>query len=309
MSGENEQGQEKRSWLKIGAITIGGLVAIAGLGVAGAFGVTSSRMNKTYDIDPVPLKVKPSPDLVERGKELATFRGCRDCHGKDLAGRLVGDNMPVMRLAGPNITPGGAVEDYTDEDWARAIRHGIGADGKPLRFMPSYEWTELSHRDLAAIISYARSVEAKPDAVEKGFAVGPVGRLLYLAGELPLLPVEMIDHDAKPASPERGPTAAYGQYLSSACTGCHGMGLSGGKIPGVPPDWPAASNLTAHESGLKDWSFEDFETALRTGKRPDGSTINEQYMPWKLIRESSDEDIRALWKYTRKVDPKPTGNR
>jgi hypothetical protein len=60
---------------------------------------------------------------------------------------------------------------------------------------------------------------------------------------------------------------------------------------------------------LKAWSFEDFKTALRTGKRPDGTEINGTVMPWKLIAKSSDDDIRALWEYTREVEPKAAGNR
>lgn len=309
MSDEKTKKGSGRNWLKIGAISIGALAVLLGVGVGAVFAVSSSRMNKTYDIDPVPLEVKPSPDMIERGRKVATFRGCRDCHGPDLAGRLVADAMPVMRLAGPNITPAGVTKDYTNEDWARTIRHGVKPSGKPILFMPSFEWTELSHQDMAALIAFLTSVEPKPDAVEEGMAIGPMGRILYLAGEFPMLPVELVDHDARPAQPTPGPTAEYGRYLAAACTGCHGKGLSGGTIPGVPPDWPPAPNLTAHETGLKSWTFEDFKTTLRTGKTPEGRELNEMYMPWKLIKESSDEDLRALWEFTRKVEPQPHGNR
>lgn len=30
------------------------------------------------------------------------------------------------------------------------------------------------------------------------------------------------------------------------CTGCHGAHFGGGAIPGAPPDWPAARNITPH---------------------------------------------------------------
>lgn len=281
------------------------VVAIIGL-VGTGFAVSDSAMNKVYSVKAIALEVEPSPELVERGRELATYRGCRDCHGENLAGRIVADDMPVMRLAGPNITPASRVKDYSDHELATLIRHGVRPDGTPVRFMPSYEYVNLSHGDLAAIISYVRSVAP----IEGGptFDVGPVGRALHLAGELPLLPAEFIDHDTKPANPTRGPTVEYGKYLSTACTGCHGSRLSGGPIPGVPPDWPEAPNLTAHESGLESWAFEDFKTALRTGKRPDGSEIQEQYMPWKLAGQSPDDDLLALWKYLRSVQPKAKGS-
>lgn len=298
----------KRKWARIVAMVIGGVVLVVGGLVGVAFGVTSSKMSETYDVEPVALAVKPSPALIEKGKAVATFRGCRDCHGEDLSGRVVGDAMPVMVLAGSNITPGGVTRDYTDEDWARAIRHGLRKDKTPIPFMPSFEWTELSHEDLAAIISYARSVPTVEGSGPR-FEVGPLGRILYLAGQLPLIPAEIINHDAKPQAPTPGPTAEYGRYLITGCTGCHGEGLSGGPIPGVPPDWPVAANLTQHETGMKDWTFEDFKKTLRTGVTKDGRNIPPEYMPWKFIGQSSDDDLQALWEYTRTVEPKPIGNR
>jgi hypothetical protein len=39
-----------------------------------------------------------------------------------------------------------------------------------------------------------------------------------------------------------GATAEHGKYVAKMCIGCHGLGLAGGKIPGAPPQWPAASN-------------------------------------------------------------------
>ena len=304
----SQEEASKGKWGKRIGIALGAVVGLILVAAGTVFGLSSSKMNATFDVEPVPLAVKPTEDLVERGKKVATYRGCRDCHGEELSGRVVADAMPVMKLAGPNITPAGVVKDYTDEDWARAIRHGVKPNGKPLMFMPSYEYTELSHADLAAIIAYARSVEPVSEPAEP-FQVGPLGRVLYLAGELPLIPAEMVDHDAKPANPEPAATAEYGKYLSTGCIGCHGNGLSGGPIPGVPPDWPKAANLTPHESGLGDWTFEDFKTTLRTGKTPDGRELDPLYMPWQYVAQSPDRDLEALWKYLQTVEPKPMGNR
>ncbi len=301
--GEKSGGKGLKRWVFRGVIAVVALI----LGVVTLVFVTSEMaLSKVYAVEPVPLAVKPSASMVERGKELATYRGCRDCHGENLAGRVVADDLPVMRLAGPNITPSSRIKDYSDVDLARVIRHGLQPDGTPVRFMPSYEYTKLSHGDLAAMIAYVRSVPGV-DEVGPTFELGPVGRALYLAGELPLIPAETIDHKLKPVNPERAPTVEYGEYLATACSGCHGPEFVGGKIPGVPPDWPIAPNLTAHESGLKTWSFEDFKKALRKGKRPDGTDIQEQYMPWKLAGQSPDDDLLALWKYLRSVDPKPRG--
>ena len=67
--------------------------------------------------------------------------------------------------------------------------------------------------------------------------------------------------------------------------------------------------VEGHETGLRDWKFDDFRTALRTGKRPDGTKLRGQYMPWRLISQSSDEDLGALWAYIRSVEPRPSGGR
>jgi mono/diheme cytochrome c family protein len=280
------------------------LVVLVGM----VFAVSESRINRTYALEPAALIIAPDASMVARGMAIATYRGCRDCHGDNLAGRLVADAMPVMRLASPNITPGGVTRNYTDVDWARTIRHGVRPDGTPVRFMPSFEYTALSHADMAALLAYVKSVPAVAEAAVP-FAVGPLGRVLHLAGELPLLPVELIDHNAEPAEPTPGPTADYGSYLATACIGCHGPGLSGGPIPGVPPDWPPSANLTRHVTGLADWRFEDFRTALREGKRPDGSAIRGEYMPWRLIAQSSDDDIRALWEFIGTMPPRTAGLR
>lgn len=46
------------------------------------------------------------------------------------------------------------------------------------------------------------------------------------------------------------------------------------------------------------WTLADFTTALRTGKRPDGSELN-PVMPWKLTALMTDQEIEALWNYLR----------
>ena len=103
------------------------------------------------------------------------------------------------------------------------------------------------------------------------------------------------------------PSIEYGRYLAqvSGCHGCHGTGLSGGRVAG-PPDLPLASNLTP--AGLAAWTEADFVRALREGRRPDGSAINE-FMPWRGYGAMTDTELHALWLYLRSVPPRPTGTR
>src|SRR5690606_1051994 len=105
---------------------------------------------KRYQITPVPIGIPIAQGSAERGAHLYATRGCADCHGGDLGGAKVVDEPPVGRLYGPNLTKGqgGVVADYRDEDWVRAIRHGVNPQGRPLVLMPSMEYSEFSEQDL-----------------------------------------------------------------------------------------------------------------------------------------------------------------
>ena len=140
--------------------------------------------------------------------------------------------------------------------------------------MPSHEYTTMADEDLAAMIAYLKTVPAV-DKARGAVAPGPLIRALMLAGQVELAADE-IDHAApRMASITPAISVEYGAYLAAGCTGCHGANLSGGKIPGTPPDWPAAANLTPHETaGSSKWTKTQFVEVLRTGQRPDGSKIN-----------------------------------
>jgi mono/diheme cytochrome c family protein len=288
------------------------LVAIVGIGVGVIFAMTSQDFDKTYDVDVPEVSVPSDQAKVAWGKHVLETRGCQDCHGAKMQGNVIMDNPAMGTIAGSNLTSGegGVAQDYSDEDWVRAIRHSIGPDGKPLIFMPSHEYFGLGEKDLGSMVAYLKSlppVDNTPPAV----APGPVARMLYLKGDLPMLvSADMIDHE-KPLTtpPKPGPTKDYGKYMAQTCRGCHGDTFSGGKIPGMPPDFPAASNLTYHQSGLKSWSKQEFMTALRTGKTPDGKKLNPKHMPWKITQKMNDDEISAMYKYFKSLEPIAMGNR
>jgi mono/diheme cytochrome c family protein len=123
-----------------------------------------------------------------------------------------------------------------------------------------------------------------------------------------MLKAESLAGSTHPAAPPAGPTAAYGRYLANVggCTGCHGAGLSGGKIPGTPAEFKPPANITP--AGIGHWTEADFVRALRTGVRPGGTNIDPE-MPWRLTRLMTDEEIHALYEYLKTVPAKPYGNR
>jgi mono/diheme cytochrome c family protein len=273
--------------------------------------MSQRRIERTYDVPVVSVRTGTDPEVLERGKHVAEIRGCMDCHGPDLGGVTFADAMPVMRLTASNLTSGrnGVGELYSDEDWVRAIRSGVRPDGSPLLYMPSFEYRALGPDDLGALISWIRT-RPPVDSEPLRQAVGPLGRLLFLTGELPLISAELIDHeDLSFAQPPSGVTPEFGAYIASSCIGCHGAGMSGGPIPGGPPDWPQAANITTdRETGIGDWTAADFEAFANSGVRPDGSSVD-PLMPWPALRAMTDVERSALWSYLRTLPPRPEGGR
>lgn len=299
-----------RKVLQWSGIVLGSLVGLVALTVVGVYVITESRFNQTYDIQVETVAIPTDAASIQYGQHVATIRGCRECHAPNLAGQVLLQDPAVGRLVSSNLTSGkaGIGSTYTDTDFVRAIRHGVGPDGKPLLFMPSHEWYYLSDGDLGAVIAYVKRVPPV-DSDLPPIQVGLPLRVLYLLGQVPLVPAEVIDHDApRPVAPPAGVTPEYGKYLAVTCTGCHGEGLSGGPIPGVPPDWPPALNLTPG-SELIGWSEADFINTLRTGVTPSGSQLRNEYMPWKVLGQMTDDELKALWLYLQSVPPREQGNR
>lgn len=290
---------------KVGRV-VAGVVALLLLTVAGALGASEWRARKHYVVPEHLFTVPTDSAAASRGAHLAQIRFCADCHGADLAGRVMIDEPAVGRIASANLTngrPGGAL---TDADWERAVRHGVRRDGSPLVFMPSHEFAELADDDLGAIVAHARRLPASSSATPATTA-GPVLRALDLAGQVQLHAAALVDHDRPHrARFDAEPTVAYGRYLASTCRGCHGATLSGGPVPGAPPEWKPAANLTP--AGLGHYQEADFARVLRTGRRPDGSAVD-SIMPWRYTQALDDVEVRALWDFLRSVPPRAYGNR
>ncbi|MBL9099520.1 MAG: hypothetical protein JNL82_01115 [Myxococcales bacterium] len=289
---------------------VAGLVVLVLLGLAAVYAASERRMGRRWDVTPAAVLVPTDVAGRAEGLRLYFSRGCADCHGEDFGGKLVIDDLLTGKIFGANLTGGrGGLSGRSDLDLVRAIRHGVGPDGRALLFMPAHEYNPLADVEVGAIVAAVRAaapVEREPPAPR----VGPLMRALFLLGEVPtLVSAEAIDHEApRPAAPEVAPTAAYGAYLANLCVGCHGPGLSGGDIPGVPPDWPPATNLTRHASGLAAWDEEAFVRAMRSGTRADGTLID-PVMPWRNFSRMTDIELRALWRHLESLPPRPAGGR
>lgn len=291
-------------------ILVGLFVIIAGLGFL-ARTRSQAALGKTYAVKVRPVAIPADAATVARGRHIAETRGCNDCHGRDYAGAKVIEDGAMGRLYGSNLTPGkgSKVAGFTDEDWVRAIRHGVGKDGRGLFIMPSMEYSHFSDEDLAAVIAFLKTVPAV-DREPVAPAYGPISQILLTLSPEKMIAAAALDHAnlAPPVAIAKAPTAEYGRYVAASCMGCHGANFSGGKIEMGPPDWPLAANLTKHADGrLAKWTEQDFITVIRTAKRPDGTVLN-PVMP-AAFGGMDDVELRALWAFFQSLPPVAQGTR
>lgn len=285
----------------MGLLKLAAALMVLLVGIAGLLAWRGNAMlAKSWTIEPraghaVGLVV----DLSE-GERLAKIRGCIDCHGADLGGQLL-EQAPIATFVPPNLTSGegSATAGYSDADWQRAIRHGVGPGGRPLILMPSDDNTAMSDSDFASLLAYLKSVPPVDRQLEPT-ALTLLGKILLGAGQLPLLTVERIDHSLAPQAIEAATTVEYGGYVARICSGCHGTNFAGGPIPGHPPSMPPAANLTP-AGAIKDWTLTQFAAALRTGVRPDGRKMEAQSMPWTAFSAMTDTEVEALYRYLRSL--------
>jgi len=290
------------SWRRRALHSLLAFAALLALVVAFVAMSSQRRLQRDYA-----LKIEvgaPDPALAEQGRHLARSRGCMDCHGGDLAGKIVLDEMPFGRIVGDNLTrmPPGHENASVHERMFRALRHGVDLDSRPLLMMPSQEYAHFSAREIEAISAYVSTLKPIDHGLPQS-ALGPLGRALLAFGKLDdgFVSAEKIDHDAPTmAAPPPVGTIEYGHHLARLCTGCHRADYAGGPMPHAPAKKPAA-NLTPH--GLAGWSERDFIVAMRTGKRPDGTGIDGSVMPWRAVGTADDEELKSLWMFLRSLPP------
>jgi len=275
-------------WFGIVLGSLIGLVLIAG---AVLFLAGNARLNKTYDFPPSNITIPTDEASIAYGKHRAEtlLSGVNDWFS---AG-------PLGTIDSANLTSGdgGIGREFTsDEDFVKAIRHGIDPEGKPI-FMPAViSGARLSDEDLGAIIAYVKSVPPV-DHVTTGQHFTPLAKIMLAAGMLGKLPVESVSHDVHVTAPPRGVTVEYGGYLVSTndCLVCHGPQLNGGPFPD-PTIKIITPNITpGGEVGF--WSEDQFVNTIRFGVTPGGHELDPMLMPWKDYSKMSDDELKAIYAY------------
>jgi len=263
------------------------------------------------------VRFESTPARIERGRYLANAAiGCVLCHserdrarpgappvaGREYAGAVLAEE-PGYRNVAPNLTPdretgAGA---WSDDMLARAIREGVGHDGRGLGGeMWWWAFRSLSDEDLASIVVYLRSLPAVRNALPARLLSPELEReraegarpLLHPVAERPLDdPVER------------------GRYLIAVadCMGCHtawsapvnpGFGAGGNPVRRFG-DRVASANLTPDPTGLGGLSEELFVATVRTGR---GGLLHPA-MPWVAYGRMRDEDLGAIYRALLELPP------
>lgn len=118
------------------------------------------------------LTVVSTPAMIANGERFA--RSCAGCHSANGNLPLSGHNFfgsdgpPIGTLWAPNLTPA-HLADWSDGEIIRAIREGVGRDGRTLMVMPASSFRNLSDEDAPSLVAYLRS----QPAVEPGEPATP----------------------------------------------------------------------------------------------------------------------------------------
>jgi hypothetical protein len=265
-----------------------------------------------------------TPARLARGKYLVENEAvCVDCHsphdwskhdapitpGMEGAGQnlAIFGGLPGQVVA-PNLTPDSETGSgtWSDDALARAIREGIGHDGRALfPIMPYESYRNLPEEDVASIVVFLRSLPPVRNQLLKTEIIFPVKYLIRSTPEPITKPV---------AAPDLSDPVKRGSYLVTiaGCHDCHtpiddkgaplpGMDMAGGQIFAGPYGRVASANLTPDVSGIPYYDEVLFLQAIRTGyvkARP----LN-QIMPWEFYDGMTDDDLKAIFTYLKTLKP------
>jgi mono/diheme cytochrome c family protein len=265
--------------------------------------ITESDRQRLYPITTYNLTIPDDSTSIDHGKKIFTIRGCVDCHGTNLAGRIIQSGLLTGTITAPNLTPSPAspVYDYSPEDLVRAIREGVKPSGKSVIMMPSHKFQVIHKTDIESLIAYIRSVKPVDRRLPESSLNFPVRLFYFVNRNLVLFPASMIKRPIEFEDDEPMSRIERGEYIASSCVGCHGHHLEGGPIPGAPPTWPEAPDLSM--TGVAgNWTKDEFIRGLKEGITADGRHIDEKFMPWKAFGQLSDEEFDLLWEYIKSLD-------
>jgi mono/diheme cytochrome c family protein len=248
------------SWFRPGLLVTWVCAAVPFVALVAVYAVSERRLREFESPPPFEAEIPLDRAVRERGEHVARTRGCTDCHGPNLEGRDMSEEWTGLgRVIAVNLAA------YAQRNSVpvieRAVRHGIGSDGRALYSMPSYNFTTLADSDVVALIAYMRSVPILGDTLGRAHHSLEVRWDLAFAGGTHMA-------DWSKAVPAMLTTAAVdgegrvrGEYTAmTTCNECHGLDLRGITAFGTTPDLAIVGGYTRDQ----------FVTLMRRGVSRDG---------------------------------------
>lgn len=268
-------------------------------------------------------RIASTPERLARGTYLVKHvTPCMECHSPHrwtehdapIEPNMLGAGQEIQmkglpgRVVAPNLSsdPETGAGTWTDDQLVRAIREGIGHDGRALfPMMPYQRFRSLSDEDVASIVVYLRAlppVRRQQPATEIAFPAR------YLMRSVPE-PIAAV----VPA-PDLSTPVKRGAYLVTvgACADCHtpqddhgqpipGLEFAGGFVFDGPWGRVASANLTPAPSGIPYYDVALFTEVMRT-EYVKARPIN-PIMPWHAFGGMTDDDLAAIFAYLTTLKP------
>ncbi|MCU0074669.1 cytochrome c [Pseudomonas koreensis] len=256
------------------------------------------------------------------GKRLAVAADCVACHtapgGKAFAGGYP-LSSPMGEIFSTNITPSkrSGIGHYTAEQFARAVRDGVAADGIRLYpAMPYTSYSKMTDSDIAELYDYFMHEVPAIDTPNRKTALDfPFNIRASMIGWNALF------HSAARFTPDPARSAQVnrGDYLVNGlahCDTCHtprnvlmaadsSKPLAGGSLG----SWYAPNITSDKVSGIGAWSSDEIVAYLRTGhvsgKAQAAGPMAEAVE--NSLQHLDDADLEAIAAYLLQTTPIKTG--
>ncbi len=307
-----------KTFLKV----IGVLLIIAAVAGLSFFSYIEISGIPSYEAHDPGIKVHGDSIMVANGARIASLL-CVNCHLNKETNRLSGDAMPDAGAFGNihsyNITHDEryGIGSWTDGQVLYFLRTGVMPSGE---YAPPYmpKFVHMSDYDIQSIVAWLRSNDDRLQAVNEPSTPCEPN---FMAKFLCHVAFKPIAYPAQPINaPDSNNMVAYGKYIVTGkieCWACHsqsfktlneedpektpGFMAGGNPIPDREGNTIHSANLTPDiETGIGNWTEDQFVKAVKYGIRPDGTTNRYPMVPFTTM---TDYEAKCIFAYLKTLAP------
>ncbi len=307
-----------RKFFKVSLVIV--LILVVFVGIFAAY--ISMRSIPKYEVKKITVKFDHTKERVERGAKLASML-CRNCHynndTKKFSGKELTEAPQFGKIYTANITQdkNTGIGNWSDADIIYLLRTGVKPDGQ---YIPPYmpKLIHISDEDLYSIVSFLRSdnnwVQPEPNRM-------PPSKPSFLTKFLVTIgAMKAFDYPTGPIpEPDTTDMVKWGKYIACyqyECYACHSKDFAKNDYynPEKSPGYFAGGNGMYNEEGKKifslnitmdkntgigNWTEEQFVAAVKAGLLPDGS--HALRYPMQPYSNLTDKEVKAIYAYLKTV--------